>query len=231
MSPEVSEPTRDKALEIYDLLVETYDKPQRKGREPVAELVLTILSQNTSDVNSGRAFDNLREAFPTWDDVVEASSDEVAEAIRIGGLAKQKAPRIQGALEKIKQERGEYELDFLQEMALDEARDWLTEIKGVGPKTASVVLLFSLEMSAFPVDTHVHRVSRRLGIIPEAASPTRTSDLFEAMLPEDLYYAYHLLLIQHGRTTCKAQRPLCEECPLTAQCDYYQENRADYRAD
>jgi endonuclease-3 len=228
MSSEVSEATRDKALEIYDLLVETYgEKPQRKHREPVEELVLTILSQNTSDVNSGRAFENLQEAFPTWDEVVEAPTEEVAEAIRVGGLANQKAPRIQNALEKIHKERGAYELDFLQEMDLDEARDWLTDLHGVGPKTASVVLLFSLEMSAFPVDTHVHRVSRRLGIIPEDASPEKASDLFEEMLSEDLYHAYHLLLIQHGRNTCKAQRPLCEECPLTAHCDYYEEDRAD----
>ena len=214
-------PRLQKALAVYQALVDAMGEiPWEWHGDAVDELVLTILSQNTSDHNSALAFGHLREAFPTWEMVVDAPVEDVADAIRSGGLAQIKAPRIQEALQSILDERGEFSLEFLREMPVAEARGWLMSLRGVGAKTASCVLLFSLGMPAFPVDTHVHRVSKRLGLVPPKASAERTNVIFEEMIPEELYYPYHKLLIRHGRTTCKAQRPRCDECALVAYCDY-----------
>jgi endonuclease-3 len=188
----------------------------------VSELVLTILSQNTSDVNSGRAFQQLMATFGTWEAIASAPVDVVAGAIRSGGLAGIKAPRIQNSLRAIRAARGEYSLDFLAALPLEEARAWLTNLDGVGPKTAACVLLFSLGMPAMPVDTHVHRVSRRLGLVSRRASPPKAQEILEAMLPPEDIYPFHLQLIAHGRRVCKAQRPRCDDCPLVAWCDYAQ---------
>ncbi len=216
------ERTRNKMHDVYRVLVETYgERPYRRHHDAVDELVLTILSQNTSDLNSGRAFANLRQRYPSWEEVVAAPPDQVAETIRAGGLGQIKAPRIQSALQRIREERGAFELEFLREMPLDEARAWLTGLEGVGAKTAACVLLFGLGMPAFPVDTHVHRVTRRLGLAPAKASPEQVSAWFEASLPAELYYPYHLLVIQHGREICKAQRPRCEACPLSPHCAFF----------
>ena len=213
---------REKALTVYQVLLDTYGEVTRRNYgDPVSELVRTILSQNTSDHNSDQAFQDLRKAYPSWEQVLHAPADEIADAIRYGGLAEQKAPRIQGALERILDEAGAFDLGFLKGMLASQARDWLTGIKGVGPKTASIVLLFTLDMPAFPVDTHVHRVSLRVGLIPEKTSPERAGELYEEMLPEELYYPYHKLLIQHGRQVCKAARPRCEACSISAHCAYY----------
>mgnify|MGYP000851305502 FL=1 len=218
-----NEETLQKALEVYRVLVRTYgERPYRQHHEAVDELVLTILSQNTSDLNSGRAFANLREVYPSWEDVLAAPPDRLAEAIRAGGLAQIKAPRIQAALQRILAERGAFELEFLRRMPVAEAKAWLTGLDGVGAKTAACVLLFGLGIPAFPVDTHVHRVTRRLGIAPAKASPEQVSAWFEALLPAELYYPYHVLVIQHGRELCKAQRPRCEMCPLSILCDFFQ---------
>ena len=211
-----------KAMMVYQALVDTYgDIPWEWHGDAVDELVLTILSQNTSDHNSAMAFHNLRKAFPTWEMVLDAPVKDVAEAIRSGGLAQIKAPRIQEALERVLDETEEFSLEFLREMPVAQARDWLTSLRGVGAKTASCVLLFSLGMPAFPVDTHVHRVSKRLGLVPPKTSAERANVIFEAMIPEELYYPYHKLLIRHGRSTCKAQRPRCKDCTLAAHCDYF----------
>lgn len=217
-----NETLREKALRIYTILRQTYgERPWRSHGDPLEELVRTILSQNTSDVNSGRAYQRLRQAFPTWEAILDASPVEVAEAIRPGGLAEIKAPRIQAVLRRIRAERGSLNLDFLQEMPVAEARRWLLSLEGVGPKTAACVLLFALHMPAMPVDTHVHRLSLRLGLVSGKTPAEQTGERLEAMLSEELYYPFHILLIQHGREVCKAQRPRCDLCSLSGECDYF----------
>jgi endonuclease III len=217
-----------KARRIYHLLVETHGEPAwEPGRDPVSQVVTTILSQSTTDTNQHRAFQQLTARYPTWDAVLEAPLDELEETIRIAGLAQQRAPRIKAALAYIRHERGAFSLDFLRDLPIDEAKAWLTRMVGVGPKTAAIVLLFSLGMPAFPVDTHVHRVSRRLGLVPPNATAPTTQDLLEALVDPSLYYPFHMNLIAHGRTLCKAQSPRCEACPLGHLCDDYQERRGD----
>jgi endonuclease-3 len=194
--------------------------------DPISELVSTILSQNTNDVNRDRAFQRLRERFPDWEGARDAEVDEIKDAIRVSGLANSKAPTIQRALRRITEQRGELSLGFLREMSVEEAKGWLTEIKGVGVKTASIVLLFSLDRPAFPVDTHVHRVTRRLGLIDQKASRERAHRVLEEMMPEETYYAFHLNVIRHGREVCVAGTPHCDECVLSDVCAYYGRERA-----
>lgn len=213
-----------KALAIHRILKEEHgDRKWHPRLEPVGELVSTILSQNTNDVNRDRAYSQLRKRFPTWEAVRDAATAEVQKAIRPAGLANSKGLAIQRALRHISEERDEISLDFLAEMPLDEARKWLTSLNGVGPKTAAIVLLFSFNRPVFPVDTHVHRLSRRLGLIGPKVSREKAHDLLEALLPPDTYYAFHLNLITHGRRVCHARRPRCEGCPLLPLCDYGQE--------
>ncbi len=197
-------------------------KPWHQHRPPVEELVATILSQHTSDANSERAYTELVACFSTWEEVIEAPAESVASAIRSGGLADQKAPRIQSVLREVFAETGG-DLYFLGTMPVKEARDWLTALPGVGSKTASCVLLFSLGMPAMPVDTHVHRVAGRIGIIRPIDSAERAQDLleFEVGADRDRIYALHMELIAHGRAVCIARRPRCGECPLTRCCDYF----------
>ncbi len=213
-----------KMLEIHQRLKEAYGEPDwRPHAKPISELVNTILSQNTNDHNRDIAYERLRERFPSWEAVRDAPTEEIIDAIRPAGLAPSKGPRIQGALARITEERGELSLDFLREMPLEEARSWLLSIKGVGPKTAAIVLLFSLGRPAFPVDTHVHRVTQRLGLIPDDASRKKAHRLLETAVPPDLYYAFHIELIEHGRAICKARMPQCDVCMLTDLCAYYEE--------
>jgi endonuclease III len=185
------------------------------------ELISCILSQSTSDVNRDRGFAALQERYPNWQAVVDAPTEELADTIRPAGLANQKAPRIQKVLRTIYDEREAYDIDFLIDMPIDEARDWLTRLDGIGPKTAAIVLCFAYGRPAFPVDTHVHRVSKRIGFLPEKANAEKAHPIMEAIVPPEDYYAFHIYLIRHGRTICKARQPLCEQCPLTAHCDYY----------
>jgi endonuclease-3 len=214
-------PLQDRALEIHRRLVELYgDHPDRPRLDPVAELVSTILSQNTNDRNRDRAYDRLLQRFPTWEAVRDAPAVEVAEAIRTAGLAQSKAPRIQAALRRISAERGVIDLAFLASLPLEEARAWLTAMDGIGPKTAAIVLLFAFGRPAFPVDTHIHRVTRRLGLIPESASREKAHMLMEALMPPETYYALHLNLIRHGRETCHPRRPACGHCCLLDLCPY-----------
>ncbi len=204
---------------VFHLLNEQYGRPAwRRHRDPVGELVLTILSQNTSDVNTERAFRSLQDAFPSWQAIIDAPTEEVIAAIRSGGLARQKAPRIQQALRGIQQDDGSFDLQHLAEMPVAAARAWLMRLPGVGAKTASIVLLFSLGRPAFPVDTHVHRLSRRLGLAPERATPERVMHIIEAAAPADWLYPLHINLIRHGRSVCKARRPRCQQCFLQAHC-------------
>jgi endonuclease-3 len=208
---------------VFGCLVETYGLPHwSPTAPPVDELVATIISQNTADVNTERAFASLQAAFPNWTAVMDAPVEEVAEAIRTAGLANQKAPRIQEALRTIERERGELSLDFLRDMPVAEAEAWLTQIKGVGRKTAAIVLLFAMGRAAFPVDTHVHRVTGRLGLIPAGLSADKAHDRLAALGKPDTYYPMHINLILHGRAVCRARVPHCERCPLTDLCAYYQ---------
>jgi len=189
---------------------------------PVDELVATVLSQHTSDVNTARAFASLKAAFPTWDAVVSAPTGEVEDAIRCGGLASQKASRLQTILSEVERTYGDYSLDDLHGMPVSSARAALTGMHGVGPKTASCVLLFSMGMPALPVDTHVHRVSRRLGLIPDRLSAEASHEALEAQLPKDAddVYSFHMLMIRHGREICVARQPRCARCGLLTICEY-----------
>lgn len=194
----------------------------KSSGDPVGELVATILSQNTSDLNSMRAFASLRNAFPTWDDVIEAPVSLVAEAIRSGGLANIKAPRIQNVLSNLFAEFPDRSLSELTLLNVSEARDRLTSLPGVGPKTASCVLLFSLGMAAMPVDTHVHRVARRTGMISPKTSADDAHAILERQLngTRDAAYAFHLNCITHGRQVCTARAPACDRCVIRDLCQY-----------
>ncbi len=213
---------RKKYQRIARILADTYGYPTwRQHLPPVDELVCTILSQNTSDVNRDKAFTQLRARFPTWQAVRDAPVDEVIEAIRPAGLCDTKGPRIQEVLRQLSDQHGAITLDFLADMDVESAKAWLTNFNGVGPKTAAIVLLFAFNKPAFPVDTHVHRVTQRLGLIGPKTTREQAHVDLEAIIPPGDYYQAHLNFIQHGRQICQARRPLCERCPLTALCDYY----------
>lgn len=213
----------EKVQAVTERLVAVYGpRTLRPGRDPLDELVLTILSQNTTDRNSGRAYRALRAAFPTWEAVLDAPIPDLYEAIKPAGLGNVKAPRIQQTLREILARRGELSLDFLDGLPLDEARRWLTSLNGIGPKTAACVLLFALGKPALPVDTHVHRVARRLGLIGPKVGAEQAHDLLESALQPESIYAFHVDMIQHGRRICHAQRPSCAACPLSDMCDFYQ---------
>jgi len=190
----------------------------REHRDPVSELILTILSQHTSDVNSRRAFDKLASDFKTWDDVQNADPDEIAKSIWNAGLARVKAPRIKAILQMIAQRRGSLDLSFLAELPMDEAKLWLQQLPGVGPKTAGCVLLFSIGLPALPVDTHVHRVAKRLGLIDAKTSADKAHQILEPMIPPQQIYSFHINMIEHGRQVCAAQNPRCDGCVLEADC-------------
>jgi endonuclease-3 len=217
---------RAKSALVHRRLLEAYGEPTwRPHMDPVSELVSTILSQNTNDTNRDVAFERLRARFPTWEQVRDADVSAVVDAIRPAGLANQKAPRIQAALRFITQERGKLDLGFLADWPVDEAKAWLSSIKGVGPKTAAIVLLFSLGRPAFPVDTHVHRVAKRLGLIGQRVSRERAHGELEWLVPPEDYYGFHLNVIRHGRQMCTSRKPRCEVCILCDACDYCQEKQ------
>ena len=211
------------ALQIHRKLLEFYGEPiWRNPLPPVDELVSTILSQNTNDINRDKAFNALRARFPTWEAVREAPAAEVVDSIRVAGLANQKGPRIQQVLRQITSERGGLDLSFLKDMPLEEARSWLTKFNGVGPKTAAIVLCFSLGRPAFPVDTHVYRVTGRVGLRPEKMSVEDAHPHLESIFPTEAYYAAHLNIIRLGREVCHARKPDCKVCPLLGLCEFGQ---------
>jgi len=213
-----------RALKIYQRLLEVYGEPTwRNPLPPVDELVSTILSQNTNDANRDRAFHALRAKFAAWESVRDANAGDVAAAIRPAGLANQKGPRIQRVLRQITEERGELDLSFLKDLPLEEARSWLMKFNGVGPKTAAIVLCFSLGRPAFPVDTHIYRVTGRIGLRPEKMSVEQAHPHLEALLPPETYYAAHLNLIRLGREVCHARKPDCPNCPIRKLCDFGRE--------
>jgi endonuclease-3 len=209
---------------IIATLEAAYGRPSLDDHErlrPLEELILTILSQNTTDRNRDRAWGALRERFPGWDDVVTAPKRQVEAAIRVGGLAPTKSARIREVLRRVKAERGDYDLDFLQDLPVAEAETYLRSFKGVGLKTIRCVLLFSCRKPVIPVDTHIFRVGKRLGLFPAKASPERAHEALQEMTPAHEIYPFHVNLITHGRRVCKAPRPRCEECPLTASCAWF----------
>lgn len=212
----------DRIAEICALLDEEYGRPDAKPRYgPLDEFILTILSQNTSAANYTRAFERLRDRFADWDAVRTATVAEIEDAIRPGGLAKIKAPRIRRALNEILERTGGLSLDFLAEMPDDEAREYLMQFEGVGIKTASCVLMFSLGRPVLPVDTHVHRISRRLGLIGRESAESAHHTL-QAMVPDDLVYSFHMNVVTHGRRVCRAQNPMCDACVLLPICNHGQ---------
>jgi len=215
---------QEKAQAVYVALVATFGEPVwQPGEDPVDALLGTILSANTTDRNSGRAFDQLKAAFgDDWDAVRTAPLALIREAIRPAGMYNQKAPAIVATLEKLYHDHGAYRLDHLANMEVQAALDYLTAFPGVGHKTASIVLLFCFNRAAFPVDTHIQRISQRLGISRRRASPEQIKAIWERLLPPERYYALHLNLIRHGRQICQARTPKCELCPLQGWCDYYQ---------
>jgi endonuclease-3 len=198
-----------------------------KRLPPVDELVATVLSQHTSDVNSARAFASLKRRFPSWEEVADAPTGEVAAAIRAGGIANQKAPRIQRILAEIERREGRIDLGALEPLADSEVEAYLISLPGVGPKTAACVQVFSMGRAAFPIDTHVHRVTARLGWIPPGATAERAHQILGRLVPADIRYDLHVALVTHGRTVCKAQRPRCRSCVLLDLCPF---GRATTRA-
>jgi endonuclease III len=213
----------DKVARVYRLLVAAYGVPKwQPSGDALGELIATILSQHTSDINSERAYAELIRRFPGWEAVRDAPVEAVEDAIRSGGLARQKAERIQHILRHIPAEAdGELSLDRLEEMPLDEALTYLQALPGVGPKTAACVLLFGVGQPAFPVDTHVWRVCRRLALIGPKVSPEAAHEVLGRLIPPGCRHTMHVDLIRHGRQICHAQRPQCPRCPLRSECQYY----------
>jgi endonuclease III len=207
---------------VLDRLSSVYGIPTwRDPLPPVDELISTILSQNTNDRNRDLAFNSLKSRFSSWEAVMSAKDEEIIQAIRVAGLANQKGPRIKVVLNEINQERGNLDLSFLGEMPLEDARSWLLKFKGVGRKTAAIVLQFSLNRPAFPVDTHIYRVTGRLGVRPVNMNVEQTHFLMEESVDPEKYYAGHLNLIRLGRETCHARKPNCANCPVNDLCAYY----------
>jgi endonuclease-3 len=186
--------------------------------DPLEELVFTILSQNTSDVNSERAYEALRKRFPTWDALAKATPKRVADAIRGGGLANVKAPRILAVLREIRRRERGFDVSWMRDAGDAEIEEYLSSLPGVGPKTVACVLAFSLGRPALPVDTHVHRVATRLGLIPPGMPATKAHLALAELVPPRYRIGMHVGLIRHGREICKAGRPRCEECPLVDLC-------------
>lgn len=186
----------------------------------IDQVVATVLSQATSDVNSGRAFTRLKERFPVWEQVADAPPDEIADAIRPGGIAQVKSRRIQRILHAIEEREGRIDLDRLRDLDDETVTSYLTSLPGIGPKTAACVLVFSMERPAFPVDTHVHRIVTRLGWVPPGTAAEKAHDLLTPRIPPEIRYDLHVAFITHGRTICRARIPQCDICELRDLCAY-----------
>jgi len=205
--------------DVSDALFDVYGEIVWVPRyNAIEELVYTILSQHTSDINSERAFRTLMEVYGEVGMIADADVSDIEKAIEKGGLAKQKAPRIKNVLNQIRKEIGSFDLSFLAEMPLSESKAWLTRLHGVGPKTAAIILCFSFGLPAMPVDTHIYRVSQRIGLIAKEVSAEAAHDLLETIIPPEEIFQFHMFLIKHGRDTCKARKPRCASCCLKGAC-------------
>ncbi len=203
---------------------------QPEKRSVLNHLILTVLSQSTSDWNRNLAWEALKKSYPNWEDVIRLSPQKLAAVIRSAGLANQKSERILEILKWIKKEYGDLNIDFICAMPVEEAIATFTKLKGIGIKTMNVVLAFACGKDIFPVDTHVHRLCRRLGFVPHNASPEKTHYLMQEKLPPGKAFSFHINLLKHGRQICKAQNPLCDRCPVFDLCEYdlkWQRRRAE----
>ena len=220
LQPSTSGAVRARAL--TETLRALYGSRDRSFRQhPTDSLIATILSQHTADRNSGAAFLRLGERYETWEEIAYADPDELAETIRCAGLANIKAARIQATLHALQDRYGTMDLGFLRDLPLEEAREALRDLPGVGPKTAACVLLFSCGLPALPVDTHVHRLALRLGLIEKGVSAERAHVELERLVEPDDVYDFHVNLIAHGRRVCLAREPRCSMCPLQKECAWY----------
>ncbi|AOV95242.1 hypothetical protein AQV86_04980 [Nanohaloarchaea archaeon SG9] len=225
----------EKIRDINRKLRDYYGRPEPpQDLSGIEYLIETILSQNTNDVNRDKAFNQLKEKYgDDWEKVENEDINELTDTIRVAGLGPTKAERIQESLRIVRKDsrssgdveessnQGEYDLEFIEDMSIEEGKAWLTDIPGIGPKTAAIILCFYFRKPVMPVDTHVHRISKRLGLIPENASRTEAHSLLEEKVPDDIKYEFHRLLIDHGREHCKARNPTCEEGPIPGYCKHY----------
>jgi endonuclease III len=217
---------RKRVEKDLDRLETAYGRPRRGRRfDPLDELILTILSQHTNDLNRDRAYASLRRRFPRWEQVLRASPARVEDAIRIGGLARTKSRVIREVLRAVRSDHGRLDLSILDRLPLEDAKAYLLGLKGVGEKTACCVLLFACGRPAFPVDTHIHRVARRLGWVPGRSTPAKTHAILAGLVPEKRYFTAHVNLITLGRRVCRARAPACPRCPLRADCRYARKSR------
>ena len=213
--------------EVDRLLAKVYgDRKWRRHAEPIDELIATVLSQHTNDINRDKAFEQLKRRFPSWEQVLRAPVRKIASAIKPAGLANQKAPRIKAILQRIAEaNEGDLSLEFLEEMPTDEALGWLKNLPGVGPKTAACVLLFSFGKPVFPVDTHIFRISNRLGWLDEKVNEAKANELLDQVVPNEIKYRLHLNMIAHGRQICRPQKPRCQECVIKHLCEYFRKRK------
>lgn len=206
---------------IVQNLEKTFGEPKLSQKsDPLAMLINIILSQATSDANSRRTFENLKKRFKIWEEVLKADESEIADAIRLGGLANQKAKVIKDLLLQIKEINGTVSLKFIEQMTNEEARKFLEKFRGIGPKTVACTLLFACHKEVFPLDTHIFRVLKRMGILPGKITDAKAHHLLDELVPKGKFYSLHVNLIRLGRKICRPKEPLCLECPLLEYCDY-----------
>ena len=210
---------------IIQNLERAYGVPENKwaGSDPLDMLVSVILSQATSDTNSRRTFAELKRRYPTWDEALRARESSIAAAIKSGGLANQKARVIKNLLKQIRELRGSLDLSFVAGMSNEDAAKYLSQFRGIGPKTVACTLLFACGKEVFPLDTHIFRVLRRVGLVPERCSDARAHEMLNRVVPSGKFYSLHVNLIRHGRKICRPREPLCGRCPIVEYCDYGQE--------
>lgn len=209
---------------IIQNLERTYGVPEnRRTSDPLDMLIQIILSQATSDTNSERTFAALKKRYPAWDSLARARTSSIAATIRSGGLANQKAAVIKDLLRQIREDRGTLDLNFLQDLTPEEAVRYLSRFRGIGPKTIACTLLFACRKEVFPLDTHIFRILRRVGLIPRSCTDRRAHEIMNKLTPPGRFYSFHVNLIRHGRTLCRPREPLCERCPIVEYCDYGQE--------
>ena len=209
---------------IIQNLERAYGVPEnRRSSGPLDMLIKIILSQATSDTNSHRTFAALKKRFPTWDKLLRARAATIADTIRSGGLANQKAEVIKSVLRQIKEKHGTLDLNFLHDLDNEEAARYLSQFRGIGPKTVACTLLFACRKDVFPLDTHIFRILRRVGLIPQKSTDARAHEIMNRIVPTGKFYSFHVNLVRHGRTLCRPRDPLCQRCPIVEYCDYGQE--------